>query len=110
MPRRVKALVREQTIGGAYLVFAFSRAHYSSINIERISRAYASLSDAQRPHMEGHMNAAIEPATSLIGFVLDDKEGRARHRAVAQGEGHVQDASFCCVPRCNLTLSFAWFL
>ena len=88
-PRRVKVLVREQTIGGARLAFAFSRAHYPSINLERISGAYASLTDAQRPHMESNMNAAIEPATSLIGFVLDDEEALLRHQALVQGQGHV---------------------
>ena len=88
-PRRVKALVREQTIGGARLAFAFIRAHYPSINLQRISGAYANLPNSQRPHMEGHMNAAIEPAMSLVGFVLDDEEARARRRALAQGDGHV---------------------
>ena len=88
-PRCVKALVREQTIGGARLAFAFTRAHYPSINLQRIGGVYANLPDSQRPHMESHMNAAIEPAMSLVGFVLDDKEARARRRALAQGEGHV---------------------
>ena len=88
-PRRVKVLVREQTIGGARLAFAFTRAHYPSIDLRRIGGAYANLPDAQRPHMEGHMDAAIEPAMSLVGFVLDDEEARAWRRALAQGEGRV---------------------
>ena len=89
MPWCVKALVREQTIGGARLAFAFSRAHYPSINLERISGAYANLLDAQCPYMEGHMNAAIGPAMSLIEFVLDDEEALLRHQALVQGQGHV---------------------
>ena len=88
-PRRVKALVREQTIGGARLAFAFTRAHYPNINLQRIGGAYANLPDAQRSHMEDHMNASIEPVMSLVGFVLDDEEARARRQALAQGEGHV---------------------
>ena len=82
-------MAREQTIGGARLAFAFTRAHYPSIDLQRISGAYANLPDSQRPHMEGHMNATIEPAMSLVGFVLDDKEARAWRRALAQGESHV---------------------
>ena len=88
-PRRVKALVQEQTIGGARLAFAFSRAHYPSVDLRRIGGAYANLPDAQRPHMENHMDAAIGPAMSLVGFVLDDEETCARRRGLAQGEGHV---------------------
>ena len=68
--RRVTALVREQTIGGARLALAFSLAHYPEMDLGRIGGAYASLSEAQDLLLDGHMDAAIGPADSLVKAVI----------------------------------------
>ena len=84
-PRWVRALVREQTTGGAHLAFAFSRAHYPNMNLELIGGAYANLPDAQRPFMGDHMEAAIGPAMSLVGVVLDRDDTLAQQQGQGQG-------------------------
>ena len=84
--KRVTALVREQTIGGARLALAFSLAHYPNMDLQLIGRAYAAISEAQDNLMDDHMDAAIGPAESLVTAVL--RRSDIVTRLQAQGQGH----------------------
>ena len=85
--KRVTALVREQTIGGARLALAFSLAHYPNMDLRLIGRAYAAISEAQNNLMDDHMDAAIGPAKSLVMVVLCRSNIVARLQAQGQGQG-----------------------
>jgi len=64
--RRIKALVREQLIGGAKVALAFVRAHHPNIELGAIGRSLPVNTEDGRLEMEVLYDIAHLPATQLI--------------------------------------------